>query len=376
MNAAGASARLPGGGARAGLARRRLLAVGLALPLLPYAGRARAAVRTGDLIGALRFYPTRAEDTLLDIAVANDIGILALSAANPGIDPWVPGPDQLILLPTAHLFPEAPREGIVINKAELGLYWFPRGGRPRRHAIGVGREGFDTPVGETRIVRKQKDPTWYPTASTRADRPELPAVVPPGPDNPLGRHALYLGWPTYLIHGTNKPYGVGRRVSRGCIRMYPAAVERLFEEVPIGTRVTVVDQPVKVGWHEGELYLEAHPDLGQLEELEENYSFTPKPGAVDPAALELVRRKAGEEVRRVDWHRVEAELVARRGIPVRVSLSVEELPSEEFPAPEDGPAPDEEPVAEGAPAQVVLPGEGGPEPALGVDGRSGLGGLY
>jgi L,D-transpeptidase ErfK/SrfK len=282
-------------------------------------GLARAAPRTGDLIGALRFYVSRPEDTLLDIAVANDIGILAISAANPGIDPWIPGADQLILLPTAHLLPDGPREGIVINKAELGLYWFPKRGPIRRHAIGVGREGFDTPVGETRIVRKQKDPTWYPTARTRADRPELPPVVPPGPDNPLGRHALYLGWPTYLIHGTNKPYGVGRRVSRGCIRMYPEAIERLYEEVPIGTRVTVVDQQVKAGWHEGELYLEAHPDLGQLEELEENYSFTPNPGAVEEAALALVRRKAADEIARVDWDLVEAELVARRGIPVRVT---------------------------------------------------------
>ncbi len=376
MNAAGASARLPGGGARAGLARRGLLAAGLVLPFLLHAGRISAALRTGDLIGALRFHPTRAEDTLLDIAVANDIGILALSAANPGIDPWIPGADQLVLLPTAHLLPDARREGIVINKAELGLYWFPRGGAPRRHAIGVGREGFDTPVGETRIVRKQKDPTWYPTASTRADRPELPAVVPPGPDNPLGRHALYLGWPTYLIHGTNKPYGVGRRVSRGCIRMYPAAIERLYEEVPIGTRVTVVDQPVKVGWHEGELHLEAHPDLGQLEELEENYSFTPKPGAVDPAALELVRRKAGEEVGRVDWDRVEAELVARRGIPVRVSLPLAAPASEEVAAPDEGPAAEEESVAEEAPAEAALPGEDAPEPRDGLDGRAGLGGLY
>jgi L,D-transpeptidase ErfK/SrfK len=282
-------------------------------------GLARAAPRTGDLIGALRFYVSRPEDTLLDIAVANDIGILAISAANPGIDPWIPGADQLILLPTAHLLPDGPREGIFINKAELGLYWFPKRGPIRRHAIGVGREGFDTPVGETRIVRKQKDPTWYPTARTRADRPELPPVVPPGPDNPLGRHALYLGWPTYLIHGTNKPYGVGRRVSRGCIRMYPEAIERLYEEVPIGTRVTVVDQQVKAGWHEGELYLEAHPDLGQLEELEENYSFTPNPGAVEEVALALVRRKAADEIARVDWDLVEAELVARRGIPVRVT---------------------------------------------------------
>lgn len=339
------------------LARRSVL-FGLATLGLTARGRAGVAVepRTGDLIGALRWHLTEHADTLLDIAVANDVGILAISAANPGVDPWIPGADRLILLPKAHLLPDGPREGIVINKAELGLYWFPKGGRPRRHAIGVGREGYDTPVGETRVVRKQKDPTWYPTASTRADRPELPPVVPPGPDNPLGRHALYLGWPTYLIHGTNKPYGVGRRVSRGCIRMYPAAVERLFEEVPIGTRVTVVDQQVKAGWHEGALYLEAHPDLGQLEELEETYAFTPRPGGIDEAALALVRRKAGDAIDRVDWDLVEAELVARRGIPVRVTRPEGSLPDDEpaEPAPPtDEPAPQSEPL-------VVVPSVGLP----------------
>lgn len=334
--------------------RRRALARLLAGALLAPAARAGAepASAASDLIGALRWHVTRAEDTLLDLAVAHDVGILELSAANPGVDPWIPGADRLILLPTAHLLPDAPREGIVINKAELRLYWLPRGGPIATHAIGVGREGFDTPVGETRIVRKQKDPSWHPTAATRADRPELPAVVAPGPDNPLGHRALYLGWPTYLIHGTNKPYGVGRRVSRGCIRMYPASVERLFEQVPIGTRVTVVDQPVKVGWHQGELWLEAHPDLGQLEELEETYAFKLRPGAVDEAALALVRRKAQDGIDRVDWDRVEAELVARRGIPVRVTR----------PAPVG-----EEPLAvrEGEPAEP-----------LGEVGASGLPGIY
>ncbi|MCS6878919.1 MAG: L,D-transpeptidase family protein [Geminicoccaceae bacterium] len=309
---------------------RRALLVGLAGSALAYASAARdGSGPTGDLLGSLRWHLTEETDTLLDIAVANDVGILAISAANPGVDPWVPGADRLILLPTAHILPEGPREGILINKAELGLYWFPKGRPVRRHAIGVGRDGYDTPVGETRVVRKQKDPTWYPTPRTRAERPELPAVVPPGPDNPLGRHALYLGWPTYLIHGTNKPYGVGRRVSRGCIRMYPYAIERLYDEVAIGTRVTVVDQQVKAGWHEGELYLEAHPDLGQLEELEENYSFTPRPGEVDEASLALVRRKAGAALARVDWDRVEAELVARRGIPVRITRPEAPAPPED-----------------------------------------------
>ncbi len=358
MSRAGTPARPPGGGARIGrgLSRRRLLLAAAASVLANRVAPARAGLPTGDLIGTLRWHVTRHEDTLLDIAVANDIGILAISAANPGLDPWIPGADQLVLLPTAQLLPDAPREGIVINKAELRLFWFPRGGRVRAHAIGVGRDGYDTPVGETRIVRKQKDPTWYPTPRTRAERPELPAVVPPGPDNPLGRHALYLAWPTYLIHGTNKPYGVGRRVSRGCIRMYPAAIERLYEEVPIGTRVTVVDQTFKVGWHEGELYLEAHPEPEQLEELEEQYSFTPRPGAIDEAAMALIRRKAGEALARVDWDRVEAELVARRGIPVRITRPLVTLVPEAS-----------EPEEEGEQAQLWSPLPGRP---------GGLGGLY
>ena len=313
------------------LARRSFL---LGLATLPSLGTSDDALAlphpASELIGTLRHHLTRPEDTLLDLAVQNDLGILALSAANPGVDAWVPGADRLITLPTRHVLPDGPRDGMIINKAELRLYYFQKGGPVITHAIGVGREGFDTPVGETRIVRKAKDPVWRPTESTRRDRPELPAAVPPGPENPLGNRALYLGWPTYLIHGTNKPYGVGRLVSRGCIRMYPASVERLFEQVPVGTRVTVVEQPIKLGWDGGELHLQAYPDTAQLEELEETYGFMPKPGEVAPTVLERIRARAGGSVDRVDWKVVEAELVARRGIPVQITgakAPVAELPT-------------------------------------------------
>ncbi len=180
----------------------------------------------------------------------------------------------------------------------------------------MGREGFDTPVGSTRIVRKTKEPTWYPTASSHEEKPWLPAAVPPGPDNPLGHFALYLGWPAYLIHGTNKPYGVGRFVSHGCIRMYPEAVEQLFARVAIGTRVTVVDQQVKVGWRGGELYLQVHPDAEQQRELEETYTLTRK---APPDVSPMIREKAGPEADRIDWSVVRAELVACRGVPVRIT---------------------------------------------------------
>lgn len=302
------------------ITRRTVLGLGLAaLAAAPLAARAaRAAAPTGDLIGAIGYHVTDGQTTLLDLALRHNVGILELSAANPGVDPWVPGADRLIVLPTAHLLPDAPRDGIVINKSELRLYFFGRDG-VETHAIGVGREGFSTPLGTTKIVRKAKEPTWYPTPETRRDRPELPGVVGPGPDNPLGDRALYLGWPTYLIHGTNKPYGVGRRVSRGCIRMYPDSVRALYEKVPNGTTVTVVEQALKVGWHEGELHVEAHPDLGQLDELEENYAFTPRPGRMSPEDEALIRRRAGEHVGRIDWEIVRAELVARRGLPVQVT---------------------------------------------------------
>ena len=148
-------------------------------------------------------------------------------------------------------------------------------------------------MGQTKIVRKKEKPTWYPTESTLRDKPEVGTVVPPGPDNPLGEYALYLGWPTYLIHGTNKPYGVGRRVSRGCIRMYPQGVERLFAEIPVGTPVTAVNQPVKLGWHMGELYLEAQPDFAQIDELEETQGISPRPADRRGSPADPGPRRAG-----------------------------------------------------------------------------------
>lgn len=275
-----------------------------------------------DVIGRLRAHVTRARSILLDVARAHDLGIIEISAANPGIDPWIPGPERLIILPTAYVLPDAPREGIVINLAELRLYFFGPGGI-ETHAIGIGRDGFHTPKGRTKIVRKAKNPTWYPTESKRKLDPTVPRVVPPGPANPLGTRALYLGWPAYLIHGTNQPYGVGRRVSLGCIRMYPEQIEALYEKVEVGTPVRVVEQWVKCGFRDGELWLEAHPDYDQVDELEAHYSMTLKP---PPAgALDYVREVAGAEAWRVDWQFAEAELVARRGYPVRITRRPGEL---------------------------------------------------
>lgn len=306
----------------AGMRRRAwLLACAVTAVGLPRGSRVlRAALpQPDDVIGELTYHVTSRDETLLDLARARDLGILELSAANPGFDPWIPEPDSLITLPTAHILPDAPRRGVIVNLAELRLYYLPEGGGPvSTHPIGVGRDGFDTPLGPTKIVRKRQNPTWYPTEGKRRDDPDLPRAVPPGPDNPLGAHALYLGWPTYLMHGTNKPYGVGRRVSRGCIRMYPEDVARLFELVPVGTPVTVVSQTVKLGWRDGELFLEAHPSLAQLDELEERHSFRLE--APTDLSAEIIR-KAGAEAGRIDWRLVDAELLSRRGIPVRITTA-------------------------------------------------------
>jgi L,D-transpeptidase ErfK/SrfK len=272
-----------------------------------------------DIIGEIRTMTTVYEDTMLDIARNNGLGFTELMAVNPGVDPWIPGEGVRVLLPTAHILPDAPRRGVVVNIAELRLYYYPPGGGPVVSVpIGVGRDGFTTPFGTTKVTRKAVRPTWYPTPNTRADRPELPAAVPAGPDNPLGEYALYLGWPAYLIHGTNQPYGVGRRVSRGCIRLYPEDIERLFKMVPEGTPVTVLSQPVKLGWRGGNLFIEVNPSLAQVDQIEEKGFAEPDPvrELADPDRILAV---AGDEIWRLDWIAINQALEQRQGIPIRIT---------------------------------------------------------
>lgn len=283
------------------------------------ANEAAAAIAPAadSLSGALRYHMVQDEDTLVDLARTYDLGFVELVAANPGVDVWLPKSGTRVVLPTANLLPDAPRRGIVINLPELRLYHFPSDGQPvESFPLGVGRDGWLTPTGATSVVRKVVGPTWFPTERTRADRPELPASVPPGPDNPLGTHALYLGWPTYLIHGTNRPFGVGRRVSRGCIRMYPEDIVKLYAKVAIGTPVTVVDQPVKVGWHQGELYLEVHPTLAQVDQLENGSRFQAEP--IDDLWRRL-RLVAGEAADRLEWSTALRTARERTGVPIRVT---------------------------------------------------------
>ncbi len=277
------------------------------------------AMLRGDLLGSVRSLTAKHEDTLLDLARDNELGFVEIVAANQGVDPWVPGEGTEIILPTGHLLPDAPREGIVINLAEHRLYFFAEDGI-RTYAIGVGRDGWDTPLGTTKIVRKKKNPIWYPPESIREEHPDLPKVVRAGPDNPLGRHALYFDWPTYLVHGTNMPWGVGRRVSHGCIRLYPESIEKLFGEVPVGTTVQVIDQTIKVGWSAGELYLEVYPEPEQVDELERDGEFSSAAKRSNSDAYYKIRNLAGDELSRLDWPALRNALAERTGLPVRVTL--------------------------------------------------------
>jgi len=303
-------------GAATWAAAMLLTASGMLASAVP-AGAASDGNLREDLIGARQTHTLAEGETLLDLARRYDLGFIELRAANPHLDAWVPPVGAPVVLPTWHVLPDAPRKGIVINLAELRLYYFPQpGGVPATYPIGIGREGWETPKGQTRVVRKRRDPSWIPPPSIRAEKPDLPAVVPPGPDNPLGRFALDLGFDKYLLHGTNKPNGVGRRVSHGCIRLYPEDIAQLFEAVPVGTPVTIVNQELKFGWSGGVLYMEMHPNLEQAVEVEAHGTFTPMPPPDIRAALE---RAIGDSAVSLDWQSIDRAVRERSGLPVRIS---------------------------------------------------------
>ena len=274
-----------------------------------------------NVVGHLQGLVASQADSFVDIGRRFNVGYEELKLANPGVDPWIPGEGTLVVIPSRYILPDAPRTGIVLNLAEMRLYYYPEpedGGPPREvitHPVSIGQVGWNTPLGTTSVVMKLTDPAWYPSASIRAaaeaEGNPLPAVVPPGPDNPLGRHALGLGFRGYFIHGTNKPDGLGMRVSRGCVRMYPEDIARLFTDLPLGTPVRIVNQAIKMGWRAGVLFMEAHPDSGELE-LGSGLSGT-------DAVRRVVASTSGEQAKRVRWERVAAVAKTLTGIPYAVS---------------------------------------------------------
>lgn len=272
-----------------------------------------------DMIGKEERISAGRKDTLIDLGRLHGFGYDEISAANPGIDPWMPPDGSTITLPHAHILPDAPRTGIVINTAEMRLYYFPKATNTvETFPVSVGRTDWNTPLVTTRISRKAANPTWYPPASIRQEHLQkgdpLPAVVPPGPDNPLGKYALYLGVPGYLLHGTNNEFGVGMQVTHGCMRLYAPDVERLFQNVPVGTAVRIVNQPYKVGWRDGVLYVEVHS-------LEDG---APAHQAVSPTTLkQLVQQQIADlSEYPVNWDTVEEARIEATGLPVAVGPKV------------------------------------------------------
>ncbi len=272
-----------------------------------------------DLVGRVKVVRTRYQDTLSDIARAYDVGFDEIARANPTVDHWLPGAGTRVIVPLRHILPDAPRTGIVLNLPEMRLYFYPPPQREKpaqviTFPVGIGRMDWSTPLGLTRVSAKIAHPAWYPPASIRAEHAAegqlLPQEIAPGPDNPLGDYALQLALPGYLIHGTNKPYGVGLRVSHGCIHLYPENIRQLFHEVPVGTAVRIVNQPYKAGWHHGVLYFEAHPALEEDRAAMQN-NLTP--------AVRVVLAAAGRHAARVDWNLVTRTAIAARGIPVAIS---------------------------------------------------------
>jgi len=223
-----------------------------------------------SIVGVPQVVYTRNTDTLSDLARAYGLGYDELIAANPDVDPWLPGADTPILLPTQFILPDVPREGIVLNIATKRLFYFPampdgQAQVVKTYPIGIGRVGWETPLGVTTVTAKAKDPSWYVPLSVRQEHAELgnplPSVIPPGPENPLGHRVLKLEMPGYLIHGTNQPFGVGMRVSHGCVRLYPENIEHLYEIVDVGESVAIINEPYLLGQLDGDWYVEAHTPL-------------------------------------------------------------------------------------------------------------------
>ena len=223
-----------------------------------------------DVIGELGQTTTVYKDTISDLARNFDQGYREMRLANPKVDSWLPGDGAEVVVPSMYVIPKAPRDGVIINVAEMRMYYFngkDASGAKRllTFPISIGRENWVTPKGRTTVVGKVKNPAWHPPKSIRKEHAEegdiLPTVVPAGPDNPLGTHALMLGLEGYLIHGTDKPFGIGMRVTHGCIRMYPEDIVTMFNATPVGTPVYIVNQPYKIGIACGSIYLEVHPHL-------------------------------------------------------------------------------------------------------------------
>jgi L,D-transpeptidase ErfK/SrfK len=274
-----------------------------------------------QVVGVTQVTRVQGDETLLDVARRFHLGYDEMQWANRDVDVWVPGDGREVVLPVAQILPDAPHQGLVANLAARRLFHFlpaDANGRQRvvSYPIGIGREEFPTPVGSTQITRKRAYPDWRVPTSVRIAHAlrgdPLPAVVPGGPDNPIGTHVLDLGWPTYVIHSTNKPSGTGLRVTHGCLQLYPEDITRLYDQADVGTPVTIVDQPILAGWQGDQLLLEVHKPL------EEHAMTANAAEAVAMVAIRKALAARGRDERDVDWERVRTYVQSQPGYPLPV----------------------------------------------------------
>lgn len=265
----------------------------------------------GDIVGTNVITKVKAGESLNSIAYNYDVGYEELVSANPGVDFYNLRVGQKIVLPMQHILPPKQyRNGIVINVAELRLYYF-NNGEVMTYPVALGREGWRTPIGKTSVYRKEEQPTWNvpPTVKQYVlenHGKQLPNVVPPGPDNPLGDYAIYLTLNGYLIHGTNDNRSIGRLVSSGCIRMYNKDVSQIFPTVERGTPVYIIYYPNKVGWSDNKLYLESYKPVSHEQGIYQSQEVP---------VNDLIKQATTETPAAVNWNEV-AETTAREtGIP-------------------------------------------------------------
>jgi len=272
---------------------------------------AKPAASNSNVIGSVIDYTLKKKESLFDVARKFDIGIIELRAANPGVDPWKPKAGTVLKVGTMHLVPQGVKEGLVVNLGAMRLYYY-NGDKVMTFPIAAGREGWETPTAVTKIMSKRKNPTWTPTDNIRAENPDLPDVIPAGPDNPLGQYAMALGVASIMIHGTNSPASIGRRASHGCIRLYPEDIESLFNAVPKGTQVTIADMPYQLGWDDNKtIYIEVAPKLTTTAKLK-------KPAErLDAAMYRDIQSKIASDAT-IDWEAVEEAFHRADGIPMPI----------------------------------------------------------
>jgi len=268
-----------------------------------------------NMVGTIAADNTRKNDTLSDIARHFGLGYNDISKANPSIAPWTPRPGSHVLLPLKFILPDAAHKGIILNLANMRLFYYPKQ-QPDKvftYPTGIGRQGWNTPMGLTSIVAKKANPTWVVPASIHQEHAQkgdsLPNVIAAGPDNPLGLYAMRLGFPRYLIHGTNKPYGIGMQISHGCVQLYPEDIEVLFKKASVGMPVRILHQPYLTAWDQDMLYLEANEPLQK---------WSQDKSRLKKNLLKQLRQISSKMNVSIDWKKVDSIIQRSDGIPTPI----------------------------------------------------------